>query len=419
MRKILLLLLLVPTVAWAQSRPIVPGDVGIQVPFGAVGNVLVAGPATSQVQDSASLSGGVAALPSAMLAQKAPSTPPSSICNTNSYGTAFSCDLSKMNHAIGNNITGATTLGQPASGYVLNPNMSSIYAYFSNASGFNNGTSNNSGRTNGSAIYVKADSLGQGDTTAYFANVFVNSTRAGATSFLANPAGGIIGGQVLAGQAGVYLQPLGDMNCNDQGFDVACIGGVFNLNRSVSTGALGATWLGVRIQSQGSASIDTAFSASGNISVGYDISNATLGTNQAAITMTGNQKIYFNATAGNFFPSSVGSTYMHYSTSNTGLQGVTNGSPVFLFTSGSAFIYGTTQLGVNQNNRLQVAGAASGSPVVITTTGTSDANVNVQITPKGSGTVQLPTAATGTPVASLCLDASNNIIKKTTAGSCI
>jgi hypothetical protein len=33
--------------------------------------------------------------------------------------------------------------------------------------------------------------------------------------------------------------------------------------------------------------------------------------------------------------------------------------------------------------------------------------------------VQLPNAATGTPVASLCLDASNNIIKKTTAGSCI
>lgn len=33
--------------------------------------------------------------------------------------------------------------------------------------------------------------------------------------------------------------------------------------------------------------------------------------------------------------------------------------------------------------------------------------------------VQLPQVTTGTPVASLCLDASNNIIKKTTAGSCI
>jgi hypothetical protein len=196
MKKILLLLLLAPTMAWAQSRPIVPGDVGIQVPFGAVGNVLVAGPATSQVQDSASLSSGVAALPSAMLAQKAPSTPPSSICSTGSYASGFSCDLSKLNYAVGNNITGATTLGQPTTGYLVNPNMSSIYVYFSNASGFNNSTSSNSGRTNGSAVYVKADALGQGDTTVFFGNVFVNGARAGATSFLANPAGGIIGGGI-------------------------------------------------------------------------------------------------------------------------------------------------------------------------------------------------------------------------------
>ena len=34
-------------------------------------------------------------------------------------------------------------------------------------------------------------------------------------------------------------------------------------------------------------------------------------------------------------------------------------------------------------------------------------------------TVQLPAIATGTPAASLCIDASNNIIKKTTTGSCI
>jgi hypothetical protein len=61
MKKILLLLLLVPSVVWAQSRPIVPGDVGIQAPFGAVGNVLVAGPGTSQIQDSSRLgaNGGI------------------------------------------------------------------------------------------------------------------------------------------------------------------------------------------------------------------------------------------------------------------------------------------------------------------------------------------------------------------------
>ena len=37
----------------------------------------------------------------------------------------------------------------------------------------------------------------------------------------------------------------------------------------------------------------------------------------------------------------------------------------------------------------------------------------------GTTTVNLPAVTTGTPVASLCLDASGNIVKKTTAGSCI
>lgn len=40
------------------SRLIVPGDAGIQVPFRGAGNILVSGPTTSQVQDSAAAAGG-------------------------------------------------------------------------------------------------------------------------------------------------------------------------------------------------------------------------------------------------------------------------------------------------------------------------------------------------------------------------
>lgn len=36
-----------------------------------------------------------------------------------------------------------------------------------------------------------------------------------------------------------------------------------------------------------------------------------------------------------------------------------------------------------------------------------------------AGGLVLPTVATGTPAASLCIDASNNVIKKTTTGSCV
>jgi hypothetical protein len=45
--------------------------------------------------------------------------------------------------------------------------------------------------------------------------------------------------------------------------------------------------------------------------------------------------------------------------------------------------------------------------------------LNYLVVDTSGGTVNLPQAATGTPVASLCLDASNHIIKKTTTGSCI
>jgi hypothetical protein len=76
MKKIVLALLLLLTTnpAWPQSRPIVPGDVGIQVPFGAIGNVLQAGPGTSQIQDSG--------IPSALL--------PGAVFNITSYGAK--CD---------------------------------------------------------------------------------------------------------------------------------------------------------------------------------------------------------------------------------------------------------------------------------------------------------------------------------------
>jgi hypothetical protein len=50
---------------------------------------------------------------------------------------------------------------------------------------------------------------------------------------------------------------------------------------------------------------------------------------------------------------------------------------------------------------------------------TQNSATNALIIKGATQNIQLPAAATGTPVASLCLDASNNIVKKTTTGSCI
>ena len=51
----LLALALALMVAEGQTHVLVPGDVGIQTPFGAVGDLLVAGPGTSQIQDATGL----------------------------------------------------------------------------------------------------------------------------------------------------------------------------------------------------------------------------------------------------------------------------------------------------------------------------------------------------------------------------
>jgi hypothetical protein len=69
-------------------------------------------------------------------------------------------------------------------------------------------------------------------------------------------------------------------------------------------------------------------------------------------------------------------------------------------------------------NKLAIQGGATGNPVQLNAVG-SDTNIGIQLNPQGTGAVSLPSVATGTPTASLCIDASNRIIKKTTTGPCI
>ena len=68
--------------------------------------------------------------------------------------------------------------------------------------------------------------------------------------FLANPPVSLFNGDINAGHNGVYLNPF-ELLLSDDGYDVAGIGSVLNLNRTNATGALGATWMGYRVQSIG------------------------------------------------------------------------------------------------------------------------------------------------------------------------
>lgn len=120
-------------------------------------------------------------------------------------------------------------------------------------------------------------------------------------------------------------------------------------------------------------------------------------------------------------------------------------------TTGGQMLVGSSG-GANCGNYLQLTGRATGQSVLVQSAGCSDSNVVLDFQSKGTGSVRarpgsntanafvvtnaaasttylsvdtsagnvvLPQVTTGTPVASLCIDSSNNIIKKTTTGSCV
>ena len=226
------------------------------------------------------------------------SAAPSSLGNEDSIDTAFNGDYSKCQFPVSHRITGGATLGQPTTGYLYRPEAMPHYTYLHNASGWNQSTSGNGGRTGVAAYRAKVFQSGQGDAVCYNGSVFVTGTKSGSTNFLANPAGVLFNGDMQAGANGVYLNPY-ETVCADAGYDIACIGLVNNFNRTNATGAKSAVWQGYRAQSTGAATCDALISATGKWVSGLDLSMSGLdfGANKAAISLKGNDRIYFNNAA--------------------------------------------------------------------------------------------------------------------------
>lgn len=226
------------------------------------------------------------------------SVAPSLLGNENSIDTAFNGDYSKCQFPISHRITGSATLGQPTSGYLYRPEAMPNYTYLYNASGWNQSTSGNGGRTGVAAYRAKVAQFGQGDAVCYNGSVFVTGTKAGSTNFLANPAGVLFNGDMQAGADGVYLNPY-ETICTDAGYDVACVGIVNNFSRTNATGAKGVFWLGYRAQNIGAANCDALVSATGKWVSGLDLSMSSLdfGANKAAISLKANDRIYLNNAA--------------------------------------------------------------------------------------------------------------------------
>jgi len=240
----------------------------------------------------------------------------------NSIETAFKGDFSKVRIAAPFSITGASTLGQPRSGYQYQPNTSPFVTYLYSSSGWNQSTAGNDGRTIAIAYRTKVVNVGQGDMAAYNCSGYVAGQRPGATNFLANPAVSCMNGEFVAGNNGVYLNP-GEFALHDNGFDVAGIGWVANLERTVDTGSLGVFWQGFRSQSKGSKKIDAHFAGTGPTKMGIDLTG--LRTDDAgnwihpAIVVRSNDRIYFDGTPGanpGYYAASTGGSWIGYQ-SNT------------------------------------------------------------------------------------------------------
>jgi hypothetical protein len=255
-------------------------------------------------------------------------------------------------------ITGTATLGQPTSGYLYTESAYPVIGRLANFSGWNDATAGNTGRTSAAFSRVHIENYGQGDAVAYNASGYVSSNRVGATSFLAEPAVSLFNGDASAGADSVYLNPY-ETILHDNGFGIAAVGNVNNLDRTNATRPHGDEfWAGYRLQSIGSAPVDVMYSGVGKARFGLDLSFADFSSNDnAAISLAGNQRFYFNNTATDAsglsrFPLTAG-YYFAYSTTRNAFE-VTVASTTNLSVTSTAVGVGTTspyaKLSVHANN---------------------------------------------------------------------
>lgn len=268
---------------------------------------------------------------------------PYTATNENSIDTAFNGNFTGSQFVIEHRISGALTLTQPTTGYVYSPWAYPIYGVMDVASnaGFNNSTSSNAGRTAAVVSRVNVKHHGNGDGVAYNCSGFVDGSKSGATNFLASPAVICMNGDMSAGAAGTYLNPL-EWSLSDSGFDVAAIGEVVNLNRTVNTGALGVTWGGYTGQSNGSKAADWFMRATGPWNTGIDFTQANFGTNQTAAALLAGQRIYLNATSSGTYTNTPGGTWIDFNSGNSCVETVVGGKrTICLDTNGHVRVPGS------------------------------------------------------------------------------
>jgi hypothetical protein len=475
------------------TRLIVPADVGIQVPFGAVGNVLVAGPATSQIQDSAaatsvSMPVGVVFSNNAVLAS--PFTTAQGWLNINgkslsgTAGTPGDGNISPFRIYIGGDTVDTTTSGNG----VLDT-LAVTHAASAGHTGFRTaiqgsenvvGTPASGGPNYVGVLGITRGSANLNGTTGAYTNYAGGIFGMNANAYLTSGATFIT--SLVGFEADVTLQ-IGSSVAEKHGITI--ILGAADVGRAtyddsalefdnqegtsttwkygISFGSYGHKWafgtdstlIGAQQRQAPSTDSPIALNGVDFTAVAFQSGGCAFKSSGFCITPSGGVQVsgttapangMYLATAGvvSIAANSTG-TVLNVGTGWVGLNQTSpiNSNDKFMVHSGAAAIASSTfrdnsnsasagfalflandtsniQVSMQLNSSTNVSGNGANSFTINSGQGiwfAGGGTVGLRIS--NTGVPILPGVVTGTPVASLCLDASNNIIKKTTTGSCI
>ena len=254
--------------------------------------------------------------------------PPASNGLITSVVSAFDGDVSKVARSpVEHRVTGATTAGTPGTppSYIVQPEVSADWIVSFNQSGTQTGDGHRPfGRTGVPVRVTAGTNAGLGDHVMNWVACSVSGKLVGATTWTGASECGGFAGSMASLVDGAYLQPIGDLDCNDNGFDVSCIGMTQVFNRTNNTAALGNPWIGSFMLSNGTKPIDAAYSATGPMTMTYDCYDS--GVSQAlptvpCLVMQAGMRIYGNATSdvsATRIPNNIvlGGEYLQYDTVN-------------------------------------------------------------------------------------------------------
>ena len=255
------------------------------------------------------------------------------------FDHTFSGDISKVQIALEHRISGATTLGQPASAYSMHGEHSAVLVQFLNESGYaGNPNDQTGGRTGAAAVTIAAGSTGQGDTYCLNLSGFITGTNPGSTNFLANPSYVALVGGCFSFAHGTYQQfdefSHDDGGFGAKGFDIAVSSTVRNFSRSNNDGAKGTWWVGTRYQTgAGSLPVDAGFQLVGKFNTALDTSSMIGGTAKAVWLQAAGSRIYLNSTPfadgfANPAKTVPGTEYTHFNPTTQAYEVVVGGAPV-------------------------------------------------------------------------------------------